>query len=141
MKKFIVVIFIFLTFASSLGQELTNTQKEKLSEFGLEYEQLLQDNPDNGNGLIQILEKNHKHKKNKTVGIVLGGLGFATTVGGILIMAKENPENGLSRKIVGVGISVLGAIEMGVSISLFSSSRKRKKERDKMIIKLNPEWE
>lgn len=140
--KFIIIILVFFMQTSLLGQELTGTDKEKLKGFGIDYEQLLNDRPSSsyGNELRKMLEKDHKQKNNKTVGIVLGGLGLLTTVGGVLIRTGGDGQNGLSRTIMGSGIAVLGVIEMGVSISLFSSSKKRKRERDKIIEKYNPDW-
>ena len=119
------------------GQELSHKQNAKLKGFGIDYEQIIDNNSSYSDELRLILEKDRKYNRNKTVGFVLGGLGILTAAGGILIIT-ERDGNGLSRAIVGGGITALGAIEMGVSIPLFSSSKKRKKERDKLISGFNP---
>lgn len=108
-----------------------------MKSFGIDYEQIIGDNASYSDELRLILEKDRMYNKNKTVGFALGGLGILTAAGGILIIS-ERDGNGLSRAIVGGGIIALGAIEMGVSIPLFSSSNKRKKERDKLISRFNP---
>ena len=134
--KFLMAIALFLVHALSAGQELTEKEKGRLSKLNFDHVPILERNPDYGATFRDILENDRKYKTNKTAGFVLGGLGLASTIGGILIMDNGN-GNGLSRTIVGGGTTVLGLTGMGISIPLFTTSNKRRKERDKMISVIN----
>lgn len=76
-----IIILAFLSVASLSGQEFTEPEKERLLGFGIDYAQLLNTNPDYGADLRKVLEQDRKYRTNKTVGIVIGGVGIATTVG------------------------------------------------------------
>ena len=136
--KFILcTIFItFLTF--SFGQSLETKQIEKIQEFGIDYQSNMRVAHNFNTELQNILELDQKRKKNNTWGIVLSGLGLLTTAYGTTAFTGErvNPYS----VIAGGALIGIGLIEMGVSIPLFKSSKKRKRERDKIIEKYNPNW-
>lgn len=94
--------------------------------------QLLIINPNNRADLHHILEQDRKHITHKTVGTLLGGVGIATTAGGLLIMATRNQGNGWSKTVIGGGMTALGIIELGFSMSILSFSNKKKKDRDRI---------
>ena len=50
----------------------------------------------------------------------------------MVISRSKNDQEGVGQSI-GTMFVVAGAIELGISIPLFISSKKRKKERDKLI--------
>jgi len=89
-------------------------------------------------------------KTRKTVGYNFSGLRLLTTTGGILILTStrnssnnsnnEMDESGAYVAVAGGVITWIGINEMGISIPLFFSSRKSKKERDKLIMKFNPDF-
>ena len=136
--KFILctVFITFLTF--SYGQSLETKQIEKIQGFGIDYQSNIQTDPNISSDLLNILESDRKRKKNKTFGIILGGMGLLTTAFGTSAFTSEQP-NPYSIIIGGV-ITGIGLAEIGISISLFKSSKKRKIERDKIIEKYNPNW-
>ena len=49
-------------------------------------------------------------------------------------------EAGAYQAVMGGFITAIGVIEIGVSIPLFISSKKRFKERNKLILKVNPNF-
>jgi predicted nucleic acid-binding Zn ribbon protein len=129
------------------GQELKPKQIQKIESFGIEYNRLISENTNYGNDFLEILEKERKRKKNKTVGYVFSSLGLLTVTGGILMIAniKANPNNdmdesGAYQALIGGFITAIGAIEIGVSIPLFISSKKRNKERNELILEVNPNF-
>ncbi len=117
-----------MSVASLSAQEFTEPEKERLVGLGIDYAQLLNTDPDYGADLRKVLEIDRKHRTNKTVGIVLGGVGIGTTAGGLLIMASRNRGNGLSKTVIGGGMTALGAVELGFSMSILSFSKKRKRK-------------
>lgn len=126
----------FLTFSN--GQNLETKQIEKIQDFGIDYQSEIKMDPNKGTDLLNILELDRKRKKNKTFGIILSGMGLLTAAYGTTAFTSEQP-NPYSILAGGV-LTGVGLAEMGVSIPLFKSSRKRKKERDKLIRKYNPNW-
>lgn len=136
-KPILCVVFtIFLSI--SYGQALEKRQIEKIQGFGIDYQSNIQKDPNIDMDFLSILETDRKRKKNKTFGIILSGVGLLTTAYGTTAFTSEqvNPYS----VIVGGVITGIGLVEMGVSIPLFQSSKKRKKERDKIIGTYNPDW-
>jgi len=148
MKTKLIVIFLFCFFTVILqGQELKPRQIQKIKSFGIEYNRLKTENINYGNDFLEILKKERKRKKNKTIGYVFSSIDLLTTTGGILILSniENNPNNdmdesGAYKALIGGFITAIGAVEIGVSIPLFISSKKRKKERNQLILEMNPNF-
>ena len=146
MKTKLKIISLLSFFTVILqGQELKPKQIQKIERFGIEYNRL--ENKNNGNDFLEILKKERQRKTNKTIGYVFSSLGLLTTTGGILILSniKSNPNNdmdesGAYQALIGGFITAIGVIEIGVSIPLFNSSKKRNKERNQLILKVNPNY-
>ncbi|WP_422083286.1 hypothetical protein [Ulvibacterium sp.] len=138
-RKFRIIVLVFFTYVSLAGQEFTEPEKERFQELGIDYTQLLNTEPDYGADLRKVLEQDRKYRTNKTVGTVFGGVGIATTAGGLLILASRNRGNGLSKTVIGGGMTALGAVELGFSMSILSFSKKKKKERDRILSEFNLE--
>jgi|GEM_PF-6183284 len=133
--KFFVLMLVCLAHGLVSGQEFTQVEIERLQRLGIDHDQLLIAHPDQVMELHKFLEKDRKYRTNKTAGIVLGSVGLATTIGGVLIMTKKNTENGLSRTVMGGGMAALGAVQMGFSLSLFAGANKKKKGRELIPLK------
>jgi hypothetical protein len=153
MKLKIISLLCFLMVLEIQGQELKTNQIRKLESFGIEYKSLIIENPNYGVEFMEILKKERKRKRSKTVGHIFSGLGLLTTTGGILILTSiknstnnsndemdHMDESGAYVALAGGIITVIGINELGISIPLFFSSRKNKKERDKLIMKFNPNF-
>ena len=146
MKTKLKIISLLSFFTVILqGQDLKPKQIQKIERFGIEYNRL--ENKNNGNDFLEILKKERQRKTNKTIGYVFSSLGLLTTTGGILILSniKSNPNNdmdesGAYQALIGGFITAIGVIEIGVSIPLFISSKKRNKERNQLILKVNPNY-
>ena len=141
-KLCIILLFSFISIFLH-GQELKPKQIQKIESFGIEYTRLKNENIDYNN-FAEILKLDRKRKTNKTIGYVFSSLGLLTVSGGILALAniKSNPNNdmdesGAYQAVIGGILTSIGAIEIGVSIPLFISSKKRKNERNQRIIELN----
>ena len=141
-KLCIILLFSFISIVLN-GQELKPKQIQKIESFGIEYPRLKNENIDYNN-FAEILKLDRKRKTNKTIGYVFSSLGLLTVTGGILVLAniKSNPNNdmdesGAYQAVIGGFLTSIGAIEIGVSIPLFISSKKRKNERNQRIIELN----
>jgi len=145
-RLFIILLFSFISIVLH-GQELKPKQIQKIENFGIEYNRLRNENIDYNNNFSEILKLDRKRKKNKTIGYVFSSLGLLTATGGILLLTniKSNPNNdmdeaGAYQALIGGFFTSIGVIEIGVSIPLFISSKKRKKERNQEIIELNPNF-
>ncbi len=136
--KFILCLVLISFSTFSLGQSLEPKQIEKIHDFGISYQSSLQKDLQIDTDLLNIIALDRKRKKNKTFGIILSGVGLLTTAFGTTAFTSEqvNPYS----IIVGGVIAGVGLVEMGVSTPLFKSSKKRKRERDKLIEKYNPNW-
>ena len=145
-KLCIILLFSFISIILH-GQELKPKQIQKIESFGIEYTRLKNENIDYNN-FAEILKLDRKRKTNKTIGYVFSSLGLLTVTGGILALAniKSNPNNdmdesGAYQAVIGGILTSIGAIEIGVSIPLFISSKKRKNERNQRIIELKQNFE
>lgn len=130
----LLVIFIF---SKGVSQNFKPYEIKKLNSFGLEYKSSSQLNESYILDFNSILIKDRKIRTNRTVGIVLTSLGALSLSSGILILANKS-KNGEGRAIqetVGGMFIGAGVINFGISIPLFNASRKRIKERDKLIEK------
>jgi len=132
----ILLILLLLISIKSFSQSFNEREIKRINYFGIET-----DSYDLNNHKIQtdfsgILKLNRKRKSNKTFGIILGSVAVLATSFGILALSAKN-EDGMGKAILDTigGISLgIGVISGGFSIKLFSSSKKRKKERDKLIM-------
>lgn len=138
-RKLISVTLVLLTHISLSAQEFTEPEKERLIELEMDYAKLLNTDPDYGADLRKVLEQDRKYRTNKTAGMVIGGVGVVTTAGGLLFLATRNRGNGLSKTVIGGGMTALGAVELGFSMSILSFSKKKKKERDQILSEFNLE--
>lgn len=143
-----LVIALLFTLVGN-GQTLNPNQIKKIESFGINYNLLTTENQNIETDFLEIIKKEQKRKKNKTLGYIFGSLGVLTTTSGILVLSKvdnNNTQDNLNEgdallTVFGGIVAAVGAIELGVSIPLFVSSKKRKKERNALILKLNPNFE
>lgn len=143
-----LVIALLFTLVGN-GQTLNPNQIKKIESFGINYNLLTTENQNIETDFLEIIKKEQKRKKNKTLGYIFGSLGVLTTTSGILVLSKvdnNNTQDNLNEgdallTVFGGIVAAVGAIELGVSIPFFVSSKKRKKERNALILKLNPNFE
>jgi len=146
-KLKIILLISFIITLDLQGQELKSKQIRKIESFGIEYNRLILENPNYSKDFLNILKKDRKRKRNKTLGYIFRSLGILTATTGILtIAAKDNnsndqkDESGAFKNVIGGLLTATGVVEIGVSIPLFKSSKKRKRERNQLIYELNPEF-
>lgn len=89
------------------------------------------------NDFSKILKLDKRKRKNRAFGIASASFSILSTTLGIVTLSKKNKKelgksinNGIGGMFLGVGI-----VSGGFSIRLFNSSKKRQKERDKLIKK------
>ncbi len=129
--KFLILLTLF--FLNSYSQVLNEKDLNKIESFGIIQTDFNLNDKIVINDWNLILEKDKKRKTNKTVGIIFTALSiFSTTLGAKLISENKNSQEGLGQSI-GTMFVVGGIINLGISVPLFISSSKRKKERDKLI--------
>ena len=133
MEKTLITLTILLLSTICFSQTFKKYELKRLNSFEINLNSIdLNDSTDYLN-LKAILEKDKKRRTNKTAGIILTSLSALTTTFGIMVISRsKNDQEGVGQSI-GTMFVVAGAIELGVSIPLFISSKKRKKERDKLI--------
>lgn len=134
MKQSLVILVALFVCTNSFSQDFKNYEIKRLKSFGI--------NPDttefnfaaNYLDFKTILKKERKRRTNKTVGIIFASVGAITVISGLNNRSTSTDEQGggIGQFIQDLFIGV-GVIELGVSVPLFISSHKRKKERDKLI--------
>ena len=130
MKRIILLISIF-SFLNGFSQDFSEKEIAKLNKLNIKTESLNLNDFKIQKDLNEILNLEKKRKTNKTFGIILTTLSLATITAGIIEVSKKND---LNQTLGTVGI-VAGIIEGGISIPLWKSSKKRKKERDELLKK------
>ena len=134
MKKGTIILLILISF-KSYSQSFNEREIKRINSFRIQTSSYdLNDNKIQTD-FSSILIMNRKKKSNKTIGIILGSVSVLTSSIGIIALSAKK-EEGMEKAIVDTfgGISLgIGVISGGISIKLFNSSKKRKKERDKLI--------
>jgi hypothetical protein len=134
MRKILPIFFILLINICS-AQTFNQKEIKRLNSFGISLNNFDLNDQSNYLNLESILKKDKKRRTNKTFGIVLISLGALTTTFGTLVFTNSKDDNnGIGQSIGGI-IVAIGAVELGISIPLFISASKRKKERNEIIEK------
>ncbi|PCE64911.1 hypothetical protein [Sediminicola luteus] len=132
-KLFLFILGLIPLFSNA--QYLSEKDIDRLDELGVYSTIPLEDLPSYENQFRSILESDKKMRRNKTSAILVGALGVVSSLSGILIMSSDS-GNGISNTLMGGGINGIGVIEMGVSLVLFNTSKKRKQERNALLERL-----
>ena len=135
MKKEILIIFLLIVFFKSFSQSFNKQEIKRINYLGINTNEYDLNDSKIYTDFSEILKLNGRRKSNKTFGIILGSVSLLTTSFGIYALSVKK-DDGMGKAIVDTmgGISVgVGVVSGGFSIKLFNSSKKRKKERDKLI--------
>lgn len=142
-KCFWVFLFLLVLTVGN-AQGLGERQQQKLLNLGISYDTLWQDQEQYNADLLLALKKHRRHKKNKVIGSILGGVGLVSVTTGVLLLSqkKENQNFGNGeesdfplRDFFGGVVLASGALEIGVSIPFFITAKKRKRERTILLEK------
>ena len=133
--RFILLFMMALISTQVSSQELKNKELNKISKLGINTVDLTYGDKLT-NDFIEILRTDRKRKVNKTVGIIFTSLSAISIGSGLLIASSpknsfwhENPQSGT----VGGLLIASGLIEGSIGIPLLFVSKKRKKQRDRLI--------
>lgn len=133
MQKVIVTLIVLFIFSNSFSQTFKKYEIKRLNKFEINTDSLALNNSLNYLNLKAILMHEQKRKTNKTVAIVLTTLSALTMTAGAEIFSKSrNSQEGLGQSI-GTMFIAAGVIELGITVPLFISSNKRKKDRNELI--------
>ncbi|MBZ9631409.1 hypothetical protein LB465_11515 [Salegentibacter sp. LM13S] len=134
--KIYLIVFLSILPITVNAQDLSDREIKKLAKLDLEYSNQKQNDFQYTNQLRAILKTDKQRKSNKLSGIILTSLSALSIGSGVLVASgqegsfwHENPFRGL---VGGILIST-GAIEGGIGIPLLFVSKKRKRERDRLI--------
>lgn len=134
-KLFFIILFLSANISSA--QNFSNKEINRLNSFRVSLNNIDLNDQNSYLDLEKILEKEKKRRTNKFFGIALTSLSaLTTTFGGIVIANSKDDQEGVGQS-VGTMFVVIGIAELGISIPLFISTKKRKKERNKLIEKYN----
>ena len=129
----IFIIFMILISTNNYSQNLNDKELKKIESFGVILTNYNQNEKRVINDWNLILDKDRMRKKNKTAGIIFSSLSILSTAfGAKLISDNKDSEEGVGQSIGTIFIAG-GVISAGVSVPLFISSSKTKKERNKLI--------
>lgn len=143
-----LILAFFLISNSIYCQSLTGRETRKIESFGVSLDQLKLENEQIFDDLNFILKKEKIRKKKKVAGLILASLSILSITGGILIATQSDkePDNvhlneaAAYRGLIGSFFIATGVIEGGISIPIFISSKRKKKERDEAIKIFNGKW-
>jgi len=134
--RIIFLVLLILIFIPVSAQNLSDREIKKLAKLDLEYSNQEQNDYQYTNQLRAILKTEKQRKSNKLSGIILTSFSALSIGSGVLVASgqegsfwHENPFRGL----VGGILIGTGAIEGGIGIPLLFVSKKRKRERDRLI--------
>lgn len=125
-------IYLFLVLVTAVAvnsQEISNTDLQKIEKLHLSTQNLDLTDLKVQKDLNQILSLDKKRKTNKTLGIVFTSAAVVSLVTGSVLLNKEHPIS----DVVGGIIITGGVMYGGASIPFWVASKKRKKERDKLL--------
>lgn len=128
MKK-ILTIILLVSFFEGVSQNLSKKEIVTLNELNITTQTLNLNDINVRNNLNKILRLETKRRTNKTVGIILTSASVASMVLGGILLKKENSLTDTFGTIMIAG----GVVYGGISIPFWTSSKKRKRERDKLI--------
>ncbi len=139
--KNILLIFLMIYSIKINSQNFNDFEVQKINSFDININRLDLSNQKINIDLKSILVKEQQRKSNKTTSIILASLSVITTTIGIITVSKPKTINemdylneaGAYENLIGGFFIAAGVIEAGISIPLFFTSNKRKKERDKLI--------
>lgn len=130
MKK-ITLLILLLSIFSGLSQVLSKKEIRNLQELNIKTESLDLHNLNIQKDLNTIIVLDRKRKTNKTIGIVLTSLSATSMILGGTLLSKDQEIT----KVFGGAFVTGGIIYGGISIPFWISSKKRKRERNKLIKK------
>ncbi|PKB43056.1 hypothetical protein AX016_1239 [Cellulophaga sp. RHA19] len=135
--KTLVTLLVIFVFSNCFSQDFKHFEIKRLNSFGIELDLDNQMNESYNFDLNTILKKERKRRKNKTAGIIFTSLGALTTSFGVLILSNKsgNDEGKAIQGFIGGMFVGTGIVSGGISIPFFKSTKKRRKERDKLIEK------
>jgi hypothetical protein len=134
--KIYLIILLSLFSIIVNAQDLSDREIKKLAKLDLEYSNQNQNDYQYTNQLSAILKTEKQRKSNKLSGIILTSLSAISIGSGILIFSGQEDtfwdENPFRGTVGGILIGT-GTIKGGIGIPLLFVSKKRKRERDRLI--------
>lgn len=128
--KFLLPFILFIVSVFNItSQEIDENNLQKLHKLNLNTQNLDLTNLETQKNLHLILNLEKKRKTNKILGIVLVSAATVSAVTGSILLGKENTTSDVFGGVFLAG----SAIYAGVSMPFWNASKKRKKERDKLI--------
>lgn len=134
MKKGALLVLILISF-NSYSQSLKESEIRRVNYLGIETSLYDLNNSNIQMDFSKILKLNRQKKTSSTFGVVLGFVSVLTSTVGIIALSTNWDDELLEsvmQSVGGVSLGV-GVVSGGFSIKLFDTSKKRKKERDKLI--------
>ena len=131
--KNILLIFLILIAFKNYSQILTKKKITKIENFGIKVTNYNLNEQQVITDWNLIIDKDRKRKKTKVVAIIFSTLSILSTTMGVRIISEnKNAEEGIGQSI-GMMFVAGGIASAGISVPLFISSSKRKKERNELI--------
>lgn len=129
MKQLLITLALMFSFGVVNSQELSKKELIKLNELNVQTESFDLKDQDIQDDLFQILELENKRKTNKTVGIILTSLSAVSLLVGVSLVSSDKHLD----QAAGIIHISGGVLYGGVSIPFWNASKRRKKERDRLI--------
>ena len=131
--KNILLIFLILIAFKNYSQILTKKKITKIENFGIKVTNYNLNEQQVITDWNLIIDNDRKRKKTKVVAIIFSTLSILSTTMGVRIISEnKNAEEGIGQSI-GMMFVAGGIASAGISVPLFISSSKRKKERNELI--------
>jgi uncharacterized membrane protein (DUF485 family) len=130
---FFSVFFLFLSL-QLFSQQISERSYRQLARIGIDTVSLHTAPAGDIARLHEILKKHRQQKAEKITGIIFGTFsGLSLVTGTILLATKSSGEEGGIGMAMGLLSMTAGTIYAGISVPLLIASKKKKRQRDRLI--------
>lgn len=136
MKTFVLLIILGLSLSTN-AQKFSKRDLKMLNRLKFEKNQIETPNQKLQKELANVLFLQKKYKTNRTFSDIFTTVGVSSVILGTLLIFQNGKNKGAGiAQSLGLYCIAVGALNIGVSIPFRAGAKKRKRERDALIKKL-----
>lgn len=135
MTKILTLALTLFCFSTAFSQEINRHEIKRLDRLGVSLDSIDRSDELDVLNLEALVKSDLQYRRRKRAGFILAGAGALITIVGIATIVNNDAEYEAKAyaSMIGGAVITLGAGSAGLSIPLFNSSQKRKRQRDALI--------